>query len=77
MATVQVESPFSFKFRMGLRGYHHYQHTENWKPFRGQHVYLQRELDNEAGRFTVAGRVITRERYVTVGQVPRELRMNE
>ena len=73
MATVQVESTFSFKFRMGLRGYHHYQHTENWKPFRGQRVYLQRELDNEADRLAVTGSVISWERYATVGHVPHEL----
>ena len=75
MAEGQADSSFSFKFLMGLRGFHHYRHAENWQPFRRQLVRFKRELDNEKDRFAVAGhvRIQGRAGRVTVGHVPREL----
>ena len=48
-------SGFTFTFAMGLRGFHVYRNTENWKPVISQDVRFRREENNEKDRFAVRG----------------------
>ena len=68
-------SGFTFTFAMGLRGFHVYRNTENWKPVISQDVRFRREENNEKDRFAVGGfvRIPGRPGRVLVGHIPREL----
>ena len=72
-SAVQTSIQHSFEFTTGLRGYHVYKNTENWKPFVGQEISLKRELSNEHGRFAVAGKVLLPNKLarVVVGHMER------
>ena len=52
-----------FEFYSGLRGYHVYHNTVNWKPYVKEKTALKREHNNEHGKFAVAGRVAMRGRF--------------
>ena len=64
-----------FEFYLGLRGYHVYHNTVNWKPYVKQKIALKREHNNEHDKFEVAGRVTMRGRFgwIVVGHIPKEL----
>ena len=68
-------SEFTFTFAMGLRGFHVYRNTENWKPVISQDVRFRREENIEKDRFAVGGfvRIPGRPGRVLVGHIPREL----
>ena len=52
-----------FEFYSGLRGYHVYHNTVNWKPYVKEKITLKREHNNEHDKFAVAGRVTMRGRF--------------
>lgn len=64
-----------FEYFTGLRGFHVYSNTVNWKPHIGQKVSFKREHNNTYDRFAVAGTTLLEGRIgaVTVGHIPREL----
>jgi len=64
-----------FEFYSGLRGYHVYKNTADWKPYEKEKVTLKREINNEHDKFAVAGRVTMRGKFgwIIVGHIPREL----
>lgn len=74
-SAVQTSIQHSFEFITGLRGFHVYKNTENWKPFVGQEISFKRELSNSFDRFAVAGKVLLLNKLapVVVGHIPREL----
>ena len=75
VSAVQTSIQHSFEFTTGLRGYHVYRNTENWKPFIGQEISFKRELSNEHDRFAVDGKVLLPNKLVrvVVGHIPREI----
>ena len=64
-----------FEFYSGLRGYHVYKNSADWKPYEKEKVALKREENNKHDKFTVAGRVTMRGRFgwIIVGHIPREV----
>ena len=62
-----------FEFYSGLRGYHVYSNTVNWKPYIKEKISLKREHNNEHYKYAVAGRVTMEGRlgWITVGHIPR------
>ena len=64
-----------FEFYSGLRGYHVYHNTVNWKPYVKEKTALKREHNNEHDKFAVAGRFTMRGRFgwIVVGHIPKEL----
>ena len=64
-----------FEFLTGLRGFHIYSHTVNWKPYKRQKVTFKREHNNPNDIFAVAGKTLLKGkvRLVITGHVPREL----
>ena len=72
-SAVQTSIQHSFEFTTGLRGYHVYKNTENWKPFVGQEISFKRELLNEHNHFAVAGKFLLQNKLarVVVGHIPR------
>ena len=63
-----------FEFYSGLRGYHVYHNTVNWRPYVKEKIALKREHNNEHDKFAVAGRVTMRGRFgwIVVGHIPKE-----
>ena len=51
------------EFYSGLRGFHVYHNTVNWKPYVKEKITLKRELDNKHNKFAVAGRVTMRGKF--------------
>ena len=47
-----------YTFQTGLRGFHVYSVTKNWKPHIHQHVEFMREHRNPHNKFAVARRVL-------------------
>ena len=64
-----------FELYSGLRGYHVYHNTVNWKPYVKEKIALKREHNNEHDKFAVARRVTMRGRFgwIVVGHIPKEL----
>ena len=52
-----------FEFYSGLRGYHVYKNSADWKPYEKEKVTLKREKSNKQDKFAVAGRVTMRGRF--------------
>ena len=67
--------PNHFEFLTGLRGFHIYSNTVNWKPCKGQKVTFKREHKNPYDKFAVAGKTLLKGKVglIIVGHVPREL----
>ena len=65
----------TFEYFTGLRGFHVYSSTVNWKPHIGQKISFKRKHSNNYGKFAVAGKTLLKGRIgaVTVGHIPREL----
>ena len=61
-----------FEFLTGLRGFHIYSHTVNWKPYKRQKVTFKREHKNPNDIFAVAGKTLLKGkvRLVIAGHVP-------
>ena len=59
----------------GLRRFHAYSNTVNWKHHIGQKIFFKREHNNNYDKFAVAGKTLLKVRIgaVTVGDIPREL----
>ena len=74
MASI-VRVSYTFKFTTGLRAYHVYRNTENWKPFLEQKITFKREKKNAHDRFAVVGMAMLPGKLapVIVGHIPREL----
>ena len=64
-----------FAYFTGLRGFHVYSNTMNWKPHIGQKIFFKHEHNNRYDKFTVAGKTLLKGRIgaVTVGHIPRKL----
>ena len=65
----------NFEFYIGLRGYHVYSNTVDWKPYVQEKIILKREHKNPHDKFAVAGKVTMKGNIglIVVGHVPREL----
>ena len=65
----------NFEFYTGLRGYHVYSNTVDWKPYVQEKIILKRELKNPRDKFAVAGKVAMKGKIglIVAGYVPREL----
>ena len=63
------------EFYTGLRGFHVYSTTVNWRPYVGQKLIFKRELDNHHDKFAVAGKTMLKGKIglIIVGHIPREL----
>ena len=65
-----------FQHAGALRGFHVYSNTENWVPFKGEHLIFEQEYNNIHDEFAVAGKTSNlpgRDTPITVGHVPREI----
>ena len=55
-----------FEYFTGLRGFHVYSNTMNWKPHIGQKISFKQEHNNRYDKFTVAGKTLLKGRIGAV-----------